>query len=197
MNGEDGGFSRQLLSRLFIAQKQRPRHLGEIDLEALTPFERGLLVIVGLVTQFIESHQLEAVEVEQLSQERIPLEEDQPWLEAVYGDRVASRSVLLTGAGSGRVYVHGQALIVEDRLPPGMRIALARPDLGIGRALRRERVELHADLLWCGMEHVDLPGLPHDRPVVSRTCRFVIGETPSMLITERFAPGGTAEQELP
>ena len=189
---EGEGFPRRLLPRLFIAQKQRPAHLGEIDLEELAPFERGLLVIVGLVTQFIEAHQLEAVEIEQLSQERIALEEDQPWLEAACGDLVASRSVLLTGAGSGRVYVHGQALIVEERLPPGMRIALARPDLGIGRALRRERIELYGDLLWCGTEHVDLPGLPSGRAVVSRTYRFVTAGTPSMLITERFAPQGNS-----
>ena len=188
----DVGFSRRLLPRLFIAQKERPGHLGEIDLEALTPFERGLLVIVGLVTQFIEAHELEAVDVEQLSQERIALDGDQPWLRAASGDRVASRSVLLTGAGSGRVYVHGQALIVEERLPPGLRIALARPDLGIGRALRRERIELYGDLLWCGMEQIDLPGLPSDRPVVSRTYRFVTAGTPSMLITERFAPRGNS-----
>ena len=190
MSEGDGGFSGRLLPRLFIAQRHRPGHLGEIDLQALTPFERGLLVIVGLVTQFIEAHQLEAVDVEQLSQERIALEADQPWLEAAYEDRVASRSVLLTGADSGRVYVHGQALIVEERLPPGMRIALARPDLGIGRALRRERVELYGDLLWCGMERVDLPGLPSDRAVVSRTYRFVAAGTPTMLITERFALQG-------
>ena len=190
MSEGEGGFSGRLLPRLFIAQRHRPGHLGEIDLEALTPFERGLLVIVGLVTQFIEAHQLEAVDVEQLSHERIALEADQPWLEAAYEDRVASRSVLLTGADSGRVYVHGQALIVEERLPPGMRIALARPDLGIGRALRRERVELYGDLLWCGMERVDLPGLPSDRAVVSRTYRFVAAGTPTMLITERFALQG-------
>ena len=192
MNGGDDGFSRGLLSRLFIAQKERPGHLGEIDLEALTPFERGLLVIVGLVTQFIEAHQLEAVDVKQLSQERIVLEGDQPWLQAAAGDRVASRSVLLTGAESGRVYVHGQALIVEERLPPGLRVALATRHLGIGRALRRERIELFGDLLWCGMEQVDLPGLRHDRPVVSRTYRFVTAGTPSMLITERFAPHGNS-----
>lgn len=192
MSEGEGGFPRQLLPRLFIAQRHRPAHLGEIDIEALTPFERGLLVIVGLVTQFIEAHQLEAVEVEQLSQERIALEEDQPWLEAAYGDLVASRSVLLTGGASGRVYVHGQALIVEERLPPGMRIALARPDLGIGRALRRERIELYGDLLWCGTEQVDLPGLPSGRAVVSRTYRFVTAGTPSMLITERFAPRGNS-----
>lgn len=192
MREGDGGFSRRLLPGLFIAQKERPAHLGEIDLGALTPFERGLLVVVGLVTQFIEAHQLEAIDVEQLSQERIALEEDQPWLEAASGDLVASRSVLLTGAASGRVYVHGQALIVEERLPPGMRIALARPDLGIGRALRRERVELYGDLLWCGMERIDLPELPVDFPVVSRTYRFVTAGTPSMLITERFAPEGSS-----
>ncbi len=188
MSKGDGGFSGGLLPRLFIAQQKRPAHLGEIDLEALTPFERSLLVIVGLVTQFIEAHQLEGVDVRPLSQERIALDGDQPWLQAASGDRVASRSVLLTGAESGRVYVHGQALMVEERLPPGLRIALARPDLGIGRALRRERIELHGDLLWCGMEQVDLPGLPPDRPVVSRTYRFVTAGTPSMLITERFAP---------
>ena len=192
MSEGEGGFPRRLVPRLFIAQKERPGHLGEIDLEALTPFERGLLVIVGLVTQFIEAHQLEAVDVDQLSQDRIALEEDQPWLEAAFGDLVASRSVLLTGAASGRVYLHGQALIVEERLPPGMRIALARPDLGIGRALRRERIELYGDLLWCGTEQVDLPGLPSDRAVVSRTYRFVTAGTPSMLITERFAPLGNS-----
>ena len=35
MSEGDGGFSRRLLPRLFIAQKKRPGHLGEIDLEAL------------------------------------------------------------------------------------------------------------------------------------------------------------------
>ena len=189
MNDSDqSSFSQGLIEGLFVAQDRRPEPLADINLQQLDPFQRGLLVMVGLVTQFIEAYRLEPVRVLGLSQQPEILEVAEPWLEQDRGGEVISRRVLLTGHDSGRYYVHGSALIVADRLPEELRPEVANPGLGLGRALRQGRVEMHGDLLWCGLETAAAaPELESAADtVISRTTRFVTAGRPFMLITERF-----------
>jgi hypothetical protein len=44
------------MSDLFVAQFTRPKHLEQINLRSLTPFQRALLVLDGTVTKFIEAY---------------------------------------------------------------------------------------------------------------------------------------------
>ena len=44
-----------MIDDLFVAQDSRPAQVQPVTLGSLAPIDRGLLVIVGLVTQFIEA----------------------------------------------------------------------------------------------------------------------------------------------
>jgi hypothetical protein len=51
------------LKDLFAAQSSKPETLREVNLRALSPFQRALLVIDGTVTKFIEAYTMEPVEI--------------------------------------------------------------------------------------------------------------------------------------
>ena len=188
----EADFGPRLLSDLFIAQDRRPDHLSDIDLTSLTPFERGWLVMVGLVTQLIEAYALEPVQVRQLWQDRRAMSADDEWLQVEAGHEVISRQVLLTGARTARAYVHGEALIVSDRLPVEVQEDLYNSKMGLGQILQHRNIETRGELLWCGLENVaEVPepfGSSKERPAISRTYRFIHQGAPAVLITERFQP---------
>ena len=188
----DGDFGPQLIRKLFVAQDRRPDHLGDIDLTRITPFERGLLVMVGLVTQLIESYMLEPVQVRQLWQERHRVGTGDEWLAISAGHEVISRRVLLTGGQTAKPYVYGEAIIVGDRLPTQVQEDLYDSDRGFGQILQHRNVEFRGELLWCGIENVaNVPepfGAAEERPRIIRTCRFFHRGNPAVLIVERFEP---------
>jgi len=192
-------FSRVMMDDLFVAQDSRPTHVQPVDLGCLAPFDRGLLVIVGLVTQFIEASCLEPVTVIKLSQVRERLSVADPWLQAAPGETIVRRRVILKGERSDRTYALGEAVIDPRRLPPTLEERLDTGDEGIGRLLRRTRVESHGELLWYGQAVPDLPpelsGLG-DRPWLTRTYRLLRGGEPMMVISEWFqkTPGGDVVQ---
>src|SRR3990172_4462473 len=73
------------LSDLFVAQFAKPPDLGIVNLRALTPFQRALLVIDGTVTKFIEAYTMEPVTVRIISHEQRRLSAENAWLEAEAG----------------------------------------------------------------------------------------------------------------
>ena len=178
-----------MMDDLFVAQDSRPAHVQPVTLGSLAPFDRGLLVIVGLVTQFIEASCLEPVAVIKLSQVRERLDVADPWLHASSGDSIVRRRVILKGEQSDRTYAIGEAVIDPGRLPASLEERLDTGDEGIGRLLRRTRVESHGELLWYGQAVSDLP--PElddlgDRTWLTRTYRLLRGGEPMMTISEWF-----------
>ena len=65
---QSGTFVNTRMKALFVAQDDKPATLREINLARLTPFQRGLLVTDGTVTQFIEAYTFMPVEVVLLQQ---------------------------------------------------------------------------------------------------------------------------------
>ena len=184
-------FSQKLIADLFTAQESRPDHLAQIDLAGISPFQRGLLVMLGLVTQFIEAYKLEPVLVQTLSQETLSLQQADPWLDVTAGSDVLSRRVLLVGKRSATPYLFGEALIATDRLDDRVRQDLDVPGSALGRILIQRKVETSGELLWFGTEESSaMPeGMRHlaGCPLISRTYRFLSAGKPIMLITERFS----------
>ena len=179
-----------LIAGMFSAQENRPAHLGEVDLATLTRFQRGMLVMVGLVTQYIESQTLEPIRVLTLSQETRFLPCADSWLDASEGAGVVSRRVLLVGENSAANYLYGEALLAPWRLSDDVRQDLTKSNVGLGRVLRRRKVEIYGELLWFGLEETSElhQAVDHwaDRPLISRTYRFISAGRPVALITERF-----------
>lgn len=175
------------LATFYGPQKARPRHIVELDLLSLTPFQRALLVLDGTVTKFIEAYTLEAIDVVKLAQRVEPLREDDALLDLQPGASVISRHVLLRGQESGTVYAQASSLIVPHRLAPDMREQLEKDGEGIGRILRDRRVETYREVLWYGRERT--PGDVSDAlgaDCISRAYRILMGGEPVILINERF-----------
>lgn len=179
------------LGELFIAQFAKPEGLERVNLRALTPFQRALLVIDGTVTKFIEAYTLEPVEIVRLKQAMRTLSAEEPWLEAPAGTAVIARQALLRGEYSHTFYGYAVSLIQPDRLPDNMKRELDEQGGAIGRILLASGAETRREILWYGKEHVTaLPDVIRrvidNNEFLSRTYRIIVAGKPIMLINERF-----------
>ena len=175
---------------VFVAQSRRPASLGPIDVAALTPLQRGLLVIDGTVTTFLEASLLEPVEVERLDQEERPAPAPDEWLGVGAGAPVIHRRVMLRGRDTRRFLVWADSRIAAGRVGQALRTGLEQAPGGLGRILIDSALETRRECLWFGRE-----GRAEAPPAVaaawpgeflSRTYRVIAGGRPLMLITERF-----------
>ncbi len=188
LNALKGGFDpfRDLLPN----SDTRPDDLGTVDLRALSPFQRVLLVNDGTVTKVLEAYTLEPVESIRLKQETRQLERDYAWLEAPLGTEVVARQVLLHGRHSATTYAYAVSLLVIARLPAELLCNLAVEPAGLGRVLLNSQIENRREILWHGRECVDdLPeGIAQltGNTFISRTYRIIAGGQPIMLIHEKF-----------
>ena len=178
------------LSGLFIAQESRPEHLRALNLRALSPAQRALLVIDGTVTKFLEAFTMEHIEIVHLSQELRRAEQDDPWVGLKAGDRVIDREVLLRGAWSRTVYAYAPSRILPGRLPLEAQRKLEEGADGLGRILLASQLETRREVLWCGRETChDLPRELRSlegQDFIVRTYRIITGKQPLMVITEKF-----------
>jgi chorismate-pyruvate lyase len=188
--GEPSGFDPA--ADVFVAQAMRPAGLEPVDLAALTPLQRGLLVIDGTVTKFLEATVLEPIDVVRLGQALQRLEAPHRWLDLESLAPVIRRRVMLRGRESGRFYVWADSLIALDRLSAPVRAAIEHDDGGgLGRILVEAAAETRREGLWYGRERCD-DAPPRVRGLwagdfLSRSYRVLAGGRPMMLITERFA----------
>jgi chorismate-pyruvate lyase len=177
------------MDELFVAQAHRPDHIADIDLKSMTPFHRGLMVIPGFVTQFIEAFEGESVKVVCLHQAQTPSEDADPWLDVVTGSDVVRRTVYLYGEESSRLYVVGESRMVLDRLPSTLREGIEAQQAGLGQLLQQGGAETHRELLWYGEEVLDeIPAIRQfaGTRCASRSFRLVHGGRPFMVLNERF-----------
>ncbi|RMF84996.1 MAG: DUF98 domain-containing protein [Nitrospinota bacterium] len=178
------------MSDLFVAQFAKPTQFEEINLRALTPFQRALLVIDGTVTKFIETYTLEPIEIVRLGQHTQALSADHVWLEAPQGTEVVARQVILRGKYSYILYAYAVSLIVPARLPDQIRQGLEVEGGALGRILLSGQMETRREVLWYGRERLHpLPEpIQHltDGEFLSRTYRIIAGGQPLMLINEKF-----------
>ncbi|HLA25390.1 MAG TPA: chorismate pyruvate-lyase family protein [bacterium] len=178
------------LSDLFVAQFAKPPDLGIVNLRALTPFQRALLVIDGTVTKFIEAYTMEPVTVRIISHEQRRLSADNTWLEAEAGTTVLARDVVLEGKYSGVLHAHALSLVLPERLPAEALTQMGAHPGGLGQILLESRIETRREVLWYGREAADgLPAAIRTRMsggCLSRTYRIITHGRPVSLIHERF-----------
>ena len=181
------------LKDLLVAQSAPPANVMPVNLRALTPFQRALLVIDGTVTKFLEAYTMEPVAVVRISQESRSLPIEDHWLEAAAGEAVLVRQVLLKGESSGTIYAYAVSVLVPARLPDELMSGLEDLDSSLGRALLTHRLESRREVLWFGRERLqDVPDPVKEWAgvdFVSRTYRIISGGLPIMLISERFPAG--------
>lgn len=162
----------------FVAQHELPPSADAIDVAALEPHHRCLLVTDGTVTSLVRAYALEPVLTRRLEEvRRVPSAHERRWLSVEPDTVVLARRVEIDGAHSGTVYLRASSLLVPDRLPVSFLESLQRDGASIGSALVRGAVEHRRELLWC-----------HRRPgtVASRTYRVFVRGLPALLISEDF-----------
>jgi chorismate-pyruvate lyase len=175
---------------LILTQDARPPQLSQVNLRALTPFQRALLAADGTVTKLIEAYMLEPVEVTLLKQETQVLAKAHYWLETPAQTEVIARQSLLRGRYSATAYAYAVSLLVPQRLPQTLLKDLASEPAGLGRILLNSQIENRREILWYGREVIE--ELPQEiqslmRTIfISRTYRIITGGKPAMLINEKF-----------
>lgn len=181
------------LRELLVDPTMGPERVSPVNLRALSPFQRALLVIDGTVTKFIEAYQMEPVDVTRLSQRTSVLPSEDTRLEAAAGESVIVREVVLTGRYSRTVYAYAISLLVPVRLPEQLTGELHVDGTSLGRILLEHRLETRREVLWFGRELLeDLPEAVRHHTgdeFVSRTYRIIAGGLPIMLISEKFPLG--------
>ena len=189
-----GTFVNRRMKALFVAQDEKPTTLKEINFARLTPFQRGLLVMDGTVTRFIEAYTFAPVEVVLLQQRKQILSTEHPWLQLPAGEKVISRQVTLQTPlqekSSPIIHTYADSLIVPKRLPKSILGGLESDKQGLGGLLRHSGLEARRELLWCGIE--TLTGLPpaiahlEGETFISRAYLVLAHQEPLILINEKF-----------
>ena len=191
---QSGAFVNTRMKSLFVAQNEKPTTLKEINFARLTPFQRGLVVTDGTVTQFIEAYTLAPVEVVLLQQKKQTLLHPNRWLQLTAGEEVISRQVTLQTyqetEASAIIRTYADSLIALKRLPKSILEGLESGKQGLGRLLQHNSVETRRELLWCGIETLkDLPpAIAHleNKTFISRAYLVFTNQEPLMLINEKF-----------
>ena len=189
-----GAFVNTRMKSLFVAQDEKPATLKEINFARLTPFQRGLVVTDGTVTQFIEAYTLAPVEVVLLQQKRQTLSGTNNYLQLSTGEEVISRQIILQThqetESSAIIHTYADSLIALKRLPKSILEGLESNKYGLGKLLQHSGLETRRELLWCGIETLkDLPlAIAHlkGETFISRAYLILANQEPLMLINEKF-----------
>lgn len=157
-----------------------------IDLSALPPFLRTLLVTDGTVTKSIEAYYWERVNVHSLLHLRIDEPERKTSLTSNSNSQYLHRKVLLTGQESKRTYASADSYILLDILPANTAQRLVENKIGIGELLRDEGVESYREILDLGVEAATESFWKSDEELAYRTYVIHINDKPAIEITEWF-----------
>lgn len=179
-----------LLQRHFVQQGERPPHLAEVELPALDPALRGLLLTDGTVTRALEAQELRRVTVEVVSQGDVPLTGRlAEQLEANEGTGAVRRLVEIGTAGREEPLIRAESYILPKRLPSGFLGVLQEAPDGIGESLQQVKLESWREMLWLGFDSAPewLGESQRGRPVITRRYRVITAENPALLISESFA----------
>lgn len=174
-----------------VARNRRPPQPPSHVTLGLTRFQRILLGTDGTVTDILEAFAGEPMEVVKLLQAfDAPNEGDADLV--VDGERVLRRQVLLRGRRTRRSLLYAEAVVVVDRVHPGIVDGLLQTDEAIGVLLAHHRTETFREILRIdGRPAGDLAahfGIDPSDEMLSRAYLVISGGRPVIHIVEAF-PG--------
>jgi len=160
--------------------------LGALQLERLPPFLRALLVTDGTVTKILEAYFWEAIAVEVLSQTKLELASDLPFIETKAGETVVKRAVLLRGERSDHIYAYADSYFkIHQGQSHGLDAQLADEllagHIGIGELLREMGLETFREIKDLGREQYQ-----QAQEAIYRTYVISVDGSPTIQITEHF-----------
>jgi chorismate-pyruvate lyase len=166
------------------------RQLVGIDLRALSPLQRILLVTDGTLTEILEAYFLEPITLVKLAQQMAPAIRAQAALGLAAGEPCLERKIFLQGAETGRIYVYAESLIAIERLGAKLREDLMATGAPLGRLWLEHRLETFKELIDMRCRPAgDLAqhfGVKPDAPLLARSYRVSAGGRPVILISEFF-----------
>ena len=155
-----------------------------LDIAALPPFLRTLLVADGTVTKSLEAFFWERVDVETIDQKQISLDSPLPALNASIGDSVLKRDIRLRGADSGYVFAHASSYLRMDLLDDEIKNNLLAGRIGIGELIREIGIETYREIIDLGERQSEAG----DKSIY-RTYIIYIGHQATIQISEVFPLG--------
>jgi len=163
---------------------------GQADLSVV---QRILLDCDGTVTHILEALAQEPMVVVKLAHATVELATAMPELDLVTPAQVVTRTVLLSGAASGRVLLHAHTTIAFTNLSDaGIERDLRLTRDPIGTVLTRHRTELFREHRQAWTERspllAEVFGASSDATILGRTYCMFAASKPIILITERFSP---------
>ncbi|MEP0357634.1 MAG: chorismate pyruvate-lyase family protein [Paraglaciecola sp.] len=168
------------------------RNINEdaMDMEALPPFLRTLLVTDGTVTKSLEAFFWENIKVEKRWQEEFILTMDLPFIQAKVDDLTLKREVILRGVSTNDIYAYATSYLRTELLDENIKAQMIEGKIGIGELLREIGLETYREIVDFGREvfqaYNRLDGEPEYVETIYRTYIIHIGGKPAMQITERF-----------
>jgi chorismate-pyruvate lyase len=179
----------RLAARHFSAQDELPEDLEPVELAALNPFLRGLLLTDGTVSRTLEAHTLREVRVERVEQsEQAAPQELARHLLLADGEPCVRRRIAMRIATEDPS-VWAESFVVPGRLPASFLTALSGNGQGIGGSLQQLKLESWRELLWFGLGSP--PAWPGQEGSARRSLRraylILTDGRPALLICEDFA----------
>jgi chorismate-pyruvate lyase len=164
--------------------------LKGIDVARLTPLQRILLVTDGTLTEILEAHLLERIELVKVSERTLTFDGCTVPIAVEPDETVLERKINLRGARSGAKYVYAESLILVDRLEPSFQRDLLETNIPLGRLWRHQRLETYKQLASIDCRparelsiHLDCA---EDSPILARAYDVFSSRRPIMRISEFF-----------
>ena len=170
----------------FLDQGSRPAGIEGIDLGQLTRAQRNLVLLDGLVTEFLEDQYKDSIDVQCLYQSENPVAAPA----GTTNDSVIIRTSILKGRNSKTVHAYAISHIVVGNTPAPFLRDLRSGSAGIGRLLRSYQIDYAREMLWFGIEPrgQEEEATTHLQGdwFLTRCYRLLSKSNPIMTITERF-----------
>ena len=163
----------------------RNRRNQQLDIAALPPIVRTLLVTDGTVTKTLEAYFWEPMQIERVEQSLVELDEAIAAMQCDQGQRVLRRSIQIVGADSGSIYTYATSILNLEALPATLNEPLVSGSIGIGELLRDHGLETYRQLVDIYFEQLDeQPG--EAQQLVCRSYYIYYQQKPVIEVTEKF-----------
>jgi len=166
-----------------------------LDVSRLSPLQRILLITDGTLTEILEAHFLEPIELVKLSQKVFRSDTDLPAPFVAPGEAVLERKINLRGSRSRRLYVYAESLLLVDRLDRQFRAELMESEIPLGRLWHKFQLETYKDLVSVAYRASGELGTRLDCSanscILARTYDVISSRRPLMRISEYFCADGS------
>jgi len=162
-----------------------------IELSALSPFLRTLLIMDGTVTKSLSAWFWEPITVEpQLNKLDVASAPIVGLEDLQDGDTVLHRDVILRGSHTRHLFACARSVVSLKHLPKNISDALKKGEMGIGELLRENDVETYRDIFeinyYLSSSEDDELLCQLSGEIISRSYRIRVKGVPAIIVTEYF-----------